>query len=222
MPETENQAPSAAARFGQVRAAGIAVHQQLERADFIFFFKDLRHDLVSLARMYDQRQTTFACRFNVRAENAHLDIARAQVIMEIETAFADADHFGHLRQCKRVWTVRPGFFTRFMRMRAGGGPDIGMIMGQPVDGVEVRHAIADIDHEIDAGVARALNDIGAVLIELRGVQIDMGINISAINHINSHITLIYRLQIVVNGPKIVTTVKIDGFDFGDRIVQLGP
>ena len=43
MPETENQAPSAARAPRQLRARGVAVHQELERPRGVFLLQDLAH-----------------------------------------------------------------------------------------------------------------------------------------------------------------------------------
>ena len=99
MPETENQAPSAAARRGQLRAGGVAVHQELERAARVLGPPGSRAIVVvGLARVDHQRQAGSPRGLDVDAEHRGLHFARAEVVVEVEARLADPDHLRPLGQ----------------------------------------------------------------------------------------------------------------------------
>ncbi len=76
MPETENHAPSAAARARQLRAGGVAVHQHLERPLAYSSSEDLAHHLVGLAGVDHQRQAGLARRAPTWARNTSAWMSR--------------------------------------------------------------------------------------------------------------------------------------------------
>ena len=82
------------ARRGEVRTAGVAMEDGREGALPGFLLQDRRHVVVGIARMDDQRQAGFTRRGDVLAEAFLLRLARACVVVVVETRLADRHHLG--------------------------------------------------------------------------------------------------------------------------------
>ena len=161
------------------------MQQHLKSALGEFVLENFAHRVVGFARMHDQRQAAVARGGDMGAENLRLHVARAVIVMKIESAFADADHLRLLRQFQQVARGQVRVFARLMRMRAHRRPDIAVRLGQRVNRVEIRDAVADIQHQPNARLTRTRDDRLAVLIELRRMQVDVRINILTRTHQSS-------------------------------------
>lgn len=126
--------------------------------------------------MDDQRQAGLARGLDMAAEHLGLDVARAQVVVEVQPTFADADHAGPLRQLDQIGRRHGRMVLGLMRMGPDGAPDIVMGHGQGVGGLEGRELVRDLDHHLHPGLAGADDDFVAVLIELGRVQIDVAVD----------------------------------------------
>jgi hypothetical protein len=125
--------------------------------------------------MDHQRQSGLARGGGVDAEHLGLDVARAQVVVEIEAALADAHHprvGGHAHQ---GGGVEVGGLLSLVRMGADRAPDVRLV-GQGAHGRIVGHPVADVDHQGDAGGAGAGDDRRAVRVELRRMQVDVAVD----------------------------------------------
>ena len=78
---------------GQLRTAGVAVHQHPERPSRVLLAQDLGHGRIRLARMDHQRQAGLPRGMDVLTEHLRLHLARAEVVVEVEAALADPHHF---------------------------------------------------------------------------------------------------------------------------------
>ena len=162
--------------FRQFRAARIAVHQHLEWPHRILLTQDRRHHLVRLTRMDHQRQTGFARRRHMLSEHRRLHIARAEVIVEIQTAFADPDHLGPLRQLYQRRRRQVRCVLGLVWMDSDRAPDVVVRHGDPMGRLEGGQLVGDFDHQTNARLARPGDDGVPVLVELRRVQVHMAVD----------------------------------------------
>src|SRR5215470_16254808 len=103
---------------GEFAPTGKTMEHGAERALPHFFFENTRGVIVRLARMDDQRQTSFARRGDVRSKSTLLRLARGIVIVIIEAGFADRhDLFSAASGCE-LGQANVCFFVRVMWMRA--------------------------------------------------------------------------------------------------------
>ncbi len=65
-----------------------------EGALFVLILKNITGLAIGIARVDDQRQAGLASRCDMGAEADRLFLARAVLVVEIETGFADANHLG--------------------------------------------------------------------------------------------------------------------------------
>ncbi len=152
------------------------MHQQFERPARVFLCQNIGHHIVGLARVDHQRQADLARRLDVLPEHRRLHVARAEIIVEVEAAFADAHHAGTLGQRHKIGRRHGRVVFRFMRMGADGAPDVGVRHGQGVGGLKGRQLVRYFDHQADSGGAGPVDDGVAVLVELRRVQIDVAVD----------------------------------------------
>jgi len=124
------------------------VHQELERRAAVFFAQDIGHDLIGFARVDHQRQARAARRLDVLAEDRRLNIARAEVIVEVQAAFADADDARAIRQFNQTVHGQVGIVLGLVRMDADRAPDVGVVHRQGVRRLEGRQPKVDNLSEI--------------------------------------------------------------------------
>ncbi len=74
------------------------MHQELEGRAGMLFLENGPHHLVGLAGMHHQRQAGAAGGFHMDPEHPRLDVPGAQIVVEIETGLADADHLRTRRE----------------------------------------------------------------------------------------------------------------------------
>ncbi len=152
------------------------MHQELERALGVLLLQDLGHDRVRLAGVHHQGNAELARRRHVGPEHPRLDVARAEIVMEVEPRLADADDLGAARQLAQGIHAKRRIFLGFVRMRPDRAPDVLMGHGHGVDRLEGRDLVADGQHQLHARSAGALDHVLAVGVELMRMQIDVAVD----------------------------------------------
>ncbi|MNE43630.1 hypothetical protein D3C80_1378160 [compost metagenome] len=102
-------------------------------------------------------------------EDRRLLVARAEVVVEVQTTFADADDARALGQSHQFVGGQLDMVLGFMRVGADRAPDVIVRHGQGVGGLKGRQLVRNLDHQTHPGLASAGDDFVAVLVELRGV-----------------------------------------------------
>jgi hypothetical protein len=156
------------------------VHQDLERPLGVLLFEDVAHDLVRLAGVDHQRQAGLARRRHMGAEHVGLHLARAEVVVEVETRLADADDLGTACQLDQALGRQVDVILGLVRVGADRAPDVVMGHGDGMDGFERRNLVADGDHQFDAGLAGAADHRLAILVVLMGVQVYVAVDEHAV------------------------------------------
>src|SRR5437868_323111 len=99
--------------------------------------------------MDDQWQTAGARRRDMDAEDALLNIAGAQIVMEVEAGLADADDFWVVRQREKLLGEQRGVIGRLVRVRPDRAPDPVICLGNRPDPVEFVEPGAYRQHRFD-------------------------------------------------------------------------
>ena len=108
--------------FSQFQTASVAVHQQLERSLGVFLAQDRRHDVVGFAGMHHQRQASPARSVDVLAEDRRLLVTRAEVVVKIQAALADADDARALGQSHQFVSGQLVSDKLVLKRRGGANP----------------------------------------------------------------------------------------------------
>ena len=178
MPETENHAPRAAIRRREVRARGKAVHQNAERSmRRMFLLEDFRHGLRRRPGCEPQAAGRSAAPLQCgRGRHVGLNVARAEVVVEIEAGLADTDnprivsqiHQGIGRKVANSPSLRGGGRRRCSQM---SGASASRLTASKFDS---RSQIVTIIPTPDA--SRPRDHRLAVLVVLRRVEVDVGVD----------------------------------------------
>ena len=152
------------------------MHQEPERAVRLFLGQNARHDIVRLACVHHQRQAGPPCRMDMGPEHRRLHIARAEVVVKIQPAFADAHDPGPSGQFNQPVGSQIDVILRLVRMGPDRAPDVLMRHGQTMGGLEGRQLVRDLDHQLDAGLTGPGDHGIAVLIKLGSMEIDVAVD----------------------------------------------
>src|SRR5665213_570288 len=143
----------------------------------------------------------------VNAEGIFLLGARTVVVMEVEAAFADADHLGVAGQVDELLDGDPLLRRRLVRMNADRAPDVGIGLGDRAPRRKLAHLGRDGEHGADSGGAGARDHPGAFL--RRGV-IEMAMAVD--EHLRPELALVGRFNPLAIGAALHQAVlELRGF-----------
>ena len=126
--------------------------------------------------MDHQRQAGFTRGGDVLAEHCRLNLARAEVIVEIQAAFADPHHLGPLRQFDQGRRRQVRRILGLVRMDPDRAPDVVMRHGDLMGRLEGGQLVRNLDHQPDARLARPRDNGVPILVELGRVQVHMAVD----------------------------------------------
>src|SRR5262249_15019624 len=129
--------------FRQGTAAAETVHHPRWR---LFFVEDPGDLIIRLTGMNNKRQADLARGRDVRAENAFLDVAWAQIVVEVEPRLADPDPQGVLGQRRQIRRGEVGMFFGVVRMDPYRTPDVVTSFGDRAPPFELVEGGADGHH----------------------------------------------------------------------------
>ncbi len=126
--------------------------------------------------MYDERQSGCSRCRDMPPQAHRLRVARRVVVKIIQPRLADRDDLGMGGEPNEIVGRHVQFLIGIMRMRADGTEDVRISLGDREDRVESFHPGRNRDHLPHAGVARALDDGVALGLEIRKIQVAMGVD----------------------------------------------
>ncbi len=113
-------------------------------------------------------------------EIGDLFVLGAVAVVEIIAGLANADDLGMLRHLDQLGGRDVGIVLGVVWVRADRGPDIVVLLRDFHHRVEVSDVAAYVDHMRHAGVGRARDDLGAIVVEFLAVQIDVAVDHAAL------------------------------------------
>ena len=143
---------------GEVGAAGEAMQHSREGALPGFFLKNARGVGVGFARVNDQRQSGRARRRDMGAKAPLLRVARAVVVVIVETRFADRHDFRMPRVGDEIVHCYVQLLVRVMRMRADRAIDVRKTLRDRQHAGKAPHARRDRDQRAPSPPPRARID----------------------------------------------------------------
>ena len=165
---------------GHLQTAAEAVHDTARFIAGEFLPKDVDRICVGFARMNHDRQIARLRQPQLSSKDFALYLARRMIVMIIKPDFSPGDYaFALFNQIEKQFFSRVVEKFCVVRMNADRNVDFVVIFSQlnrPFKGSAVRVARPDVEHGRNPGSARSRNDILAISVVFRTVDVAMGID----------------------------------------------
>ena len=160
----------------QLRARAVAVDHARERPLRHGRAQEIGGIAIGIARMHDQRQTTFPGGLDMHPKHVCLHVARTVVVEVIEAALPDADHLGMRGPRHEPTRTVEGLLGRPVGMHPDRAVDAGIRLGDRQHLLEGAKAGADGLDDGDASRLRPGDHGIALLGQRRKVQMAVAID----------------------------------------------
>ncbi len=141
-----------------------------------FGFKKIRHFIVGIPRMQNERQICSSCSLGMCSKALELIVFRAVSVVKIQPGLANTDHFGMRGNLNKLVGSNIGTILGVMRMRTDRAPDIVMGFGNRRNRFKIRQPATNRDHASHAGRSGASQNVWQILGICLAVQIGVAVD----------------------------------------------